>query len=81
MQSCREYELETGSKLREWEGRGVLIKPSLSLRRQVDVIEFNLRAKEKIFGDRCRTYLARARAAAREAKIPAASSSVWPLGP
>ena len=31
----------------------------LSLRRQIDVIEFNLRAKEKIFGDRCRTYLAR----------------------
>ena len=64
------YELETGSKLREGEGRGVLIKPSLSLRRQVDVIEFYL--KEKIFGDRCRT----SRAAAREAKIPAASSSV-----
>ena len=57
------------------------LKPSLSLRRQVDVIEFNLRAKEKIFGDRCRTYLARARAAAREAKIPAASSPAWPLGP
>ena len=34
-----------------------------------------LRAKEKTFGDRCRT----SRAAAREAKIPAASSSVWPL--
>ena len=33
--------------------------------------------KEKTFGDRCRT----SRAAAREAKIPAASSSVWPLGP
>ena len=35
------------------------LKPSLSLRRQVDVIEFNLRAKEKIFGDRCRPNLAR----------------------
>ena len=56
------------------------LKPSLSLRRQVYVIEFNLRAKEKIFGGRCRTYLARA-AAAREAKIPAASSPAWPLGP
>ena len=41
------------------------LKPSLSLRRQVDVIEFNLRAKEKIFGDRCRTYLARARQRAK----------------
>ena len=48
------------------------LKPSrsASVRRQVDVIEFNLRAKEKIFGGRCRT----SRAAAREAKIPAASS-------
>ena len=42
-----------------------------------------LREKEKTFGDRCRT----SRAAAREAKIPAASSSVGvasrlsPLGP
>ena len=35
------------------------LKPSLSLRRKVDVIEFNLRAKEKIFGDRCRPNLAR----------------------
>ena len=70
MQSCIEYELETGLST---------LKPSLSLRRQVDVIEFYL--KEKIFGDRCRTYLARARAAAREAKIPAASSPAWPLGP
>ena len=37
------------------------LKPSLSLRGQVDVIEFYL--KEKIFGDRCRT--SRARGSAR----------------
>ena len=37
------------------------LKPSLSLsqERQVDVIEFNFRANEKIFGDRCRTPRAR----------------------